>query len=66
MRPPLFGPDWPSAEKSREANILGDLAELRKVLDVLGALGLAVELVVAPGSESEDDDPFASLFEDES
>jgi HTH-type transcriptional regulator/antitoxin HipB len=41
-------------------------AELRKVLDVLGALGLAVELVVAPGSESKDDDPFASLFEDES
>lgn len=41
-------------------------AELRKVLDLLGALGLAIDLVAAPRSETEDDDPFASLFKVES
>lgn len=43
-------------------------AELRKVLDLLGALGLAVDLVAVPKSDFEDEDPdedpFAGLFED--
>lgn len=39
-------------------------AELRKVLDVFGALGLAVELIAAPRPETHDEDPFAALFED--
>lgn len=38
-------------------------AELRKLLDVLAALGLAVELLPAPASTA-DGDPFASLFGD--
>jgi HTH-type transcriptional regulator/antitoxin HipB len=41
-------------------------AELRKVLDLLGALGLDVQLVAAAKPETEDEDPFASLFEDDS
>lgn len=39
-------------------------AELRKVLDVFGALGLAVELVVQPSLGTDDEDPFAGLFGD--
>ena len=35
-----------------------------KVLDVLAALGLAVDLVTTPVAEATDDDPFAGLFED--
>lgn len=38
-------------------------AELRKVLDILTALGLAVELVAVSHPESAAEDPFASLFE---
>jgi len=38
-------------------------AELQKVLDVLGALGLAVDLIRVPELESENADPFADLFE---
>ena len=38
-------------------------AELRKVLDVLNALGLAVELGSWPSpAEGDDTDPFADLF----
>lgn len=40
-------------------------AELRKVLDVLAALGLAVELVPVP-EPALDADPFADLFADRS
>ncbi|WP_134771955.1 helix-turn-helix transcriptional regulator [Ornithinimicrobium flavum] len=42
----------------------GPSAELGKALDVLAALGLAVDLVAAPRPEALDDDPFAGLFED--
>ncbi|MFK5647988.1 helix-turn-helix domain-containing protein [Ornithinimicrobium sp. LYQ121] len=42
----------------------GPSAELGKVLDVLAALGLAVDLVAAPAPDAKDDDPFAGLFED--
>lgn len=42
----------------------GPAAEMGKVLDVLAALGLAVDLVAAPRPEAQDDDPFAGLFED--
>ncbi len=37
-------------------------AELRKVLDVLAALGLAVKLGPSPKPSSFDDDPFADMF----
>ena len=37
-------------------------AELRKVLDVLAALGLAVELGPSPESSSLNEDPFADMF----
>lgn len=39
-------------------------AELRKVLDVLAALGLALEAVPRPTPPAGDEDPFAGLFED--
>ena len=42
----------------------GPSAEMGKVLDVLAALGLAVDLVTTPVAEATDDDPFAGLFED--
>jgi HTH-type transcriptional regulator/antitoxin HipB len=41
-------------------------AELRKVLDVLAALGLTVTVVPSPGPSSLDEDPFADMFADES
>jgi HTH-type transcriptional regulator/antitoxin HipB len=37
-------------------------AELRKVLDVVAALGLTIDLTPAPQPTSDDDDPFADLF----
>lgn len=40
-------------------------AELRKLLDVLAALGLALELRPAP-EPSSDEDPFAAMFGGES
>jgi len=39
-------------------------AELRKVLDVLAALGLALEFVPQPSLSAQEEDPFAGLFED--
>lgn len=42
----------------------GPSAEMGKVLDVLAALGLAVDLVTTPVAEATDNDPFAGLFED--
>ncbi|MFK5634280.1 helix-turn-helix domain-containing protein [Ornithinimicrobium sp. LYQ103] len=42
----------------------GPSVELGKVLDVLAALGLAVDLGAAPAPGAKDDDPFAGLFQD--
>ena len=41
-------------------------AELRKVLDVLSALGLAVKLGPSPEPSSLNEDPFADMFAGES
>ena len=38
------------------------VSRLRKVLDVLAALGLAVELGPSPESSSLNEDPFADMF----
>jgi HTH-type transcriptional regulator/antitoxin HipB len=42
----------------------GPSVEMGKVLDVLAALGLAIDLVTTPAAEATGDDPFAGLFED--
>lgn len=41
-------------------------SELQKVLDLFTALGLAIELTAAPPPAPEDQDPFTSLFGDQS
>lgn len=42
----------------------GPSVEMGKVLDVLAALGRAIDLVTTPAAEATGDDPFAGLFED--